>query len=244
MFNGPLFQQERIPTEHNVEPIPKIDKNLQVYLRKELRGYTSIPPDEIIQRIDEISRIPDINYRNALIDTLQPILEDKTLLFVNRLFGYQKKPCRDGINCRRLGCYYKHPENDINRDILQIEEYSQKEDKITGNKFLLEKQRRIIEILIKRQDLPTDLYGLVEQLKRLNQKIKQIAHNTTGEEVTTRFVIMNRKDWMTRDHLSTYPGVVQVSDDGVIECNSKSDAQRVFEMILKLDPSCQPHWVN
>ncbi|KAI5184758.1 hypothetical protein NEHOM01_0360 [Nematocida homosporus] len=238
------------------EKIPMMDKNLRFYLRKEIKSYTPVNPDEIIDKIEEMSREDIPNPRMALMSTFEEIFQDKTLLFVNRLMGYQRRPCRDGANCRRLGCYFKHPP--IDENMMEIDErpmhprreerYSMAggEDRHGGAKSLLDKQRRIVEILSKRLDLPDDVLGLIEQLKKLTGRIKpgmlgQVMADLNN--TSTRFVISNRKGWMTREHLMTYPGVVCVGDDGVIECATRPDAEQVFDMISKIDYSAKPTWI-
>ncbi|KAI5189644.1 hypothetical protein NEMIN01_0597 [Nematocida minor] len=226
------------------ERIPEMDKNLRFYLKKEIRNYTECNPEEIISKIEAMSHESLVNPKEELSMMLQPVFEDRTQMFVNRLFGYQKRLCRDNGHCRRLGCYFKH--TPVGLPMMEIDEkpaFNPREERLMGNnKVALEKQRRIVEILSKRMDLPPDVKSLIEQLRRLMCRGKPMA--VSPAHLSTRFVIENRQEWMTNEHLHTYPGVMNISEDGVIEFSSRQDAERVFNMICKIDKNSRPTWIE
>ncbi|KAI5188528.1 hypothetical protein NECID01_0141 [Nematocida sp. AWRm77] len=232
--------EERIP-----ERIPEMDKNLRAYLRKEITNKSSANPEEIIAKIEELSRESLPNPRTALMSYMTPIFQENTSLFVNRLFGYKKRMCRDSPHCRRVGCYFRHENTDEN--MMEVEErrtYAPDRHANSG-KQLLEKQKRILGILSSRRDLPPDVLSLIDQLKKLTSRIKpaQMAQEMASSTLSTRFVISDRKEWMTREHLATYPGVLNVTEEGVVECASRQDAERVVKMLSKIDYTAKPTWV-
>lgn len=226
------------------ERIPEMDKNLRYYLKKEIRNYTDMNPEEIISKIEAMSHANLMQPREEMVNMLHPIFADRTQLFVNRLFGYQKRMCRDNGSCKRPGCYFKH--TPIGLPMMEIDEkpsYSPREERMMGGtKGLIEKQRRIVDMLSKRTDLLPDARSLVEQLRRLMHRGKIGGHELGSQ--STRFIINNRQDWMTNQHLYTYPGVVNITEEGIIECASRPDAERVFKMIYKLDKDSNPTWID
>ncbi|KAI5160347.1 hypothetical protein NEAUS03_1101 [Nematocida ausubeli] len=231
------------PGGYTPERVPEMDKNLRIYLRKEIRNYTSENPDEIISKIELVSH--EANPKEQLLNILQPVFEDRTQLFVNRLFGYQKRMCRDGAHCRRPGCYFKHPS--VGLPMMEIDErpaISPREERFHGGapKAVLERQRKIIDLLSRRTDLPADAQSLIEQLRRLICRGPRGSQGT--EHLSTRFIINNRQEWMTNEHLHTYPGVIRVSENGTVECATRPDAERVFNMIYKIDKNSHPTWIE
>lgn len=228
---------------YSQERIPEIDKNLRYYLKKEIRNYTDINPEEIISKIEEMSHENILRPKEELANVLYPIFTDKTQLFVNRLFGYQKRMCRDNGHCKRPGCYFKH--TPIGLPMMEIDEnpsYSIREERAQGHtKGLIEKQRKIVDILSKRTDIPPDAKLLIEQLRRLLNRGK---HMGGQENRSTRFIIANRQDWMTDEHLYTYPGVESITEDGVIKCITRQDAERVSNMIWKLEKTSDIRWID
>ncbi|KAI5172036.1 hypothetical protein NEFER03_1281 [Nematocida sp. LUAm3] len=246
-------EEYKEPTQ---DKIPNMDKNLRAYLRKEIRSYTNINPDEIIEKIEEISRESVANPRAVLASVFEGVFGEKIMLFVNRLLGYQKRPCRNGAACHRLGCYYKHPPKDWDENMMVVEErpsFSRREQGGPeerfggGSRILLEKQKRLIEMLSKRVDLPPDVISLIDQLKKITQRIRPgcFASGGAPEEHSdsTRFLLTNRKEWMTRDHLSTYPGVMHVTDDGIMEFRNRGEAEEVFNLISRVDSNSNPKWI-
>ncbi|KAH9386455.1 uncharacterized protein NEMAJ01_1351 [Nematocida major] len=233
------------PREYTQERIPEMDKNLRFYLKKEIRNYTDMHPDEIIAKIEAISQENIPNPREELQNMLQPELGERAQTFVNRLFGYQKRMCRDNGHCRRPGCYFKH--TPVGLPMMEIDErpaFNPREERhLNTPKAIQDKQRRIVEILSKRADLPADVRSLIDQLRRLICRGRPM-HSASGTEASTRFIINNRQDWMTNEHLHTYPGVVNVFENGVIECATRQDAERVFNIIYKIDKNSQPMWVE
>ncbi|KAI5165540.1 hypothetical protein NEIRO03_0467 [Nematocida sp. AWRm78] len=231
-------------TGYTPERIPDLDKNLRIYLKKEIRNYTDVNPEEIISKIEAVAHENIPNVKEHLASTLQPILQDRTQLFVNRLFGYQKRMCRDNGHCRRPGCYFKH--SPVGLPMMEIDErpaLSAREERFMGaNKGAIEKQRRLIDILSRRTDLPSDVHSVIEQLRRLIYRGRPMP--AQQQDTSTRFIINNRQDWMTTEHLHTYPGVVNVTENGIIECATRQDAERVFNMIYKIDKNSHPTWIE
>lgn len=238
-------QEYAAEVQGQTEKIPEMDTNLRHYLRKEIPKFSNIDPDTVIGKIEEMSREHIPNTRIVLFNVFQPIFESNTQLFVGRLLGYRKRMCRDNGNCRRLGCYFNHESVDENMmEIDERQDFRAREDKGGMLNALIDKQRRIIDILKKRRDLPQDLYPVFEQLKKTSLRMKTIVQKMAemGPR-STRFVIENKQEWMTREHLLTYPGVLSISDAGVIECVTRKDAERVIRMLCKGDHTVRPTWV-
>lgn len=234
---------ETAPRAYSHERIPEMDKNLRLYLKKEIRNYTEINPEEIIAKIEGLSHENIINPKEELVVMLQPVFEERTHIFVNRLFGYQKRMCRDNGHCRRSGCYFKH--TPVGLPMMEIDErppFNSREERLMGStKGLVEKQRRIIEILSKRTDVSPEVKSLIEQLRKLMCRGGRVS---APPPVTTRFIIRNRPDWMSDQHIYTYPGVTNVFENGVVECATRKDAETVFGMIDQIDKNSHPTWIE
>ncbi|OAG29713.1 hypothetical protein NEDG_00846 [Nematocida displodere] len=229
------------------ERIPEVDKNLRFYLRKEIPKLSSFSPDEVIDKLEELSRESHPDPRLVLTTTFEPVFQNNIGAFVGKLLGYQKRPCRDNGNCRRPGCYFSHQAVDEN--VMEVDERpfhgregrEARDPRKEQSRLLIDKQRRLIEILSQRSDLPEDLLPIVDQLHKITQRIRSPYHSA---ETKARFIINNRQKWMTNEHLSTYPGVLSISETGVIECASRQDAERVIRMICKGDSAAKPTFIQ
>lgn len=248
------MDEREYSTQYSQERIPQMDKNLRFYLRKELRGYGINNSEEIIRKIEELENEKPANPRETLIATFENVFNDKTILFVNRLMGYQKKMCRNGASCHRMGCYFKHPST--NENMMEIEtespvhrrenRYSSGGDeRYSNSKALLDKQRMLLDMLRKRSDIPPDVLSVIDQIKKITNRIKPgaLQQFIQNEPVSARFILSNRKEWMTQAHLSTYPGVISVSAEGIVECETPEAAENVAKIITKIDHTVRPTWI-
>jgi len=232
--------------ERGQERIPVMEKNLRFYLRKELRKQPDVDCERVIEKIDNLSRENVENPRDALFGALGEDLKDSTAYFVDRVLKYQTRMCRDSPNCKRLGCYFKH-ETGAGDGMLEIEERGRppmSERASGGQKIMVDKQRRLIEILEQRRDLPEDVLGLVEQLKRTTSRINFSGAGRAGaresvREDANKFVIKKAVPWITREHLITYPGVMGVYETLVVECAGRKEAEMVMAMLSKIDQTIE-----
>jgi hypothetical protein len=225
--------------------IPAMTEEFRAYLRSELPKFTNEHPDAVICAIEELAMQNLPNPREAMIMALEPALGDMARYFVNRLAGYKKKPCRMGASCRRgASCFFSHERDGGEGGYSQWQrpEHMERERSLRG---LVDKQRKILDTM-ERAGLSEDIQALVDRAKRMNAAMRAYATGRSPEmgERSLRFVIAKRKEWMTDEHLGTYPGVVRILHGGVVECGTREDAERIFNMIKQGDPSADLSWLE
>lgn len=233
---------EEIKEEYPQDSIHPITPPFRAYLHNEIQKVTPVDPLVVISQIEEISHKGYHNPREYLYMSLEPLLQENTRLFISKLMNYKKKPCRDGPNCKRgPSCYFIHEHESYAPLPSVIKEPE-------SLRSLFEKQKRLFESL-ERKPLPMDLKSTIERLRKSCIQVRGLVINkmrqgTNDQDTRPKaFQITNRKEWMTDEHLRSYPGVLSISNDGVVECETRKDAERVMNMIKRGDYSVETMWV-
>lgn len=68
---------------------------------------------QVIMSAIEVAIKDSNNHYHDVMCALEPFLRDKTKAFVDKLFMFRKKLCRDGFNCHKEFCLFAHDENEI-----------------------------------------------------------------------------------------------------------------------------------
>lgn len=144
-------------------PLPSA---LLTYIRHE---YADIGP--IIVSTVELTVKESRNHYMDVMRALEPLLKDNTKAFVDKLFMFRKRMCREASNCTKPFCLFAHNENEIvmgNKKSSAIDYSTSKKFKIDNNEVIL---NRVDESLHSIDDLKdySSRSGKVTNIRRLNR---------------------------------------------------------------------------
>lgn len=162
--------------------IPQMDADFRTYLGYELPRITQEHPETIIREIEKISQQDIQDPRDVLFLNLEPFLGENTRIFVSKLMHYRRKPCRDGIACRRgPTCYFRH-DGDFRSQMDMGDRrgpgHPRMDEGQASLRVLFDKQKRIFELL-ENKPFPSDVKLLLDKLRKT---CVQVRGQTSGRQ--------------------------------------------------------------
>lgn len=121
------------------------------------------------------------NHYHNMMKALEPLLSEKTKTFVDKLFMFRKKMCREGIRCTSEYCLFAHDESEIPVQKRSVADYNIiKKLKTENNEVVF---NRVDETKYSMDDLSTysKNFGTVNSIRRLNRGKYLVIFNSPDE---------------------------------------------------------------
>jgi len=121
------------------------------------------------------------NHYHDVMRSLEPLLHEKTKSFVDKLFMFRRKLCREGANCTSKFCLFAHDESELVISKRSASETSfSKKPRVDNNEVVF---NRVDESKYSIDDLTSyaKIFGSVVSMRRLNKGKYLVIFNTPEE---------------------------------------------------------------